>query len=255
MNHEELHKLVARLVAREEELLQALRESQPKPRTKDTWDKLATLLPFVSGVLLTSVGLYFTVSYNRQADRLAQLQTLERFIPQITGSKENRKIAMRMIAALGTPQMVAALTDFLVEGTDEEKRIASATLVATAIVIFDNTNTELVGNRGASPVFTITRPHLITNLWNYHWNDGRGATRGKISLRRNDGTEFGPWEVTTSSGHGGAPNVNWECSPNITIPPGTYSVIDSDPTTWSQNPGSKGMGFSRVKGTPLDSAN
>lgn len=255
MNHEELDKLVARLIAREEELLQALRESQPKPKAKDTWDKLATLLPLVSGILLTSVGLYFTVSYNRQADRIAQLQTLERFIPQLTGSEENKRIAKRMIAVLGTPQMVATLTDVLVEGTDEEKRIALATLIATASVIFDNTNAAGVANSGTSPVFTITRPHLITNLWNYHWNSGLGATRGKISLRRSDGTEFGPWEVTTSSGQGGAPNVNWECSPNVTIPPGTYSVIDSDPTTWSQNAGSKGIGFSRVKGTPLDSIN
>ena len=156
---------------------------------------------------------------------------------------------------LGTPQMVAAAAGVLGTGTEEEKRIARATLGAIASVIFDNTNKADVGDSGKSPAFTITRPHLITNIWNYHWNDGRGATPGTISLTRNDGTAFGPWEVTTTSGQGGARNVNWECSPDVTIPPGTYSIIDSDPATWSQNDRTHGMGFSRVKGTPLDSAN
>jgi hypothetical protein len=160
-----------------------------------------------------------------------------------------------MISMLGTPQMVAAAAGVLGTGTEEEKRIARATLGAIASVIFDNTNKAAVGNSGKSPAFTITRPHLITNIWNYHWNDGRGATPGTISLTRNDGTAFGPWEVTTTSGQGGARNVNWECSPDVTIPPGTYSIIDSDPATWSQNDWTQGMRFSRVKGTPLDSAN
>ena len=200
MKDEELDKLVASLVTQQEELLQALRASQPKPKTKDIWDKLSTLLPFVSGILITSVGLYFTVSYNRQADRLAQLQTLEKFIPQLTGSAENKKIARQMISMLGTPQMVAAVAAVLGSGTEEEKRIARATLGAIAKVIFNNTNGDAVDNGGTSPAFTIKRPHLITNIWNYHWNDGRGATPGTISLTRSDGTAFGPWEVTQRLG-------------------------------------------------------
>jgi len=254
MNREDLDKVVDRLISREEELLKAVREGR-QSKTRDNWDKFSILLPFVSGVLISSVGLYFTVSYNGQANKLAQLQTLERLIPQLTGSEENKSIAKRAIAVLGTPQMVAALAGVLAEGTAEEKKIARATLVATAVSIFDNTNIQAVESGAQSPVFTITRPHLITNIWNYHWNNGSGAKPGTIGLRRNDGGGFGPWEVTASSGQGGAPNVNWECNPNLTIPAGTYTVIDSDAATWSQNAGSNRMGFSRVKGTPVDNVN
>ena len=82
-----------------------------RPKTRDLWDKLSILLPFLSGLLVTSVGLYFTVSYNRQANRVAELQTMERFIPQLTGSEESKKIAKQMILGLGNPRMVAVLTD------------------------------------------------------------------------------------------------------------------------------------------------
>ena len=121
---------------------------------------------------------------------------------------------------------------------------------ATAIVIFDNTNIAAVDDGGLSPTFAITRPHLITSIHDYHWNGGRGANPGTISLRRHDGSIFGPWQVTASSGQGGAPNVNWDSSPNVTIPAGTYTVVDSDLATWSQNAQTARAGFSTVKGHP-----
>jgi choice-of-anchor C domain-containing protein len=42
------------------------------------------------------------------------------------------------------------------------------------------------------------------------------------------------------------PNANWIATPNVVIPAGTYTVIDSDPSTWSQNSGSGGQGFAAV---------
>jgi hypothetical protein len=36
---------------------------------------------------------------------------------------------------------------------------------------------------------------------------------------------------------------------NVTVPPGTYTVIDTDRNTWSQNALSSGAGFVRVTGT------
>jgi hypothetical protein len=252
MDPTRLQELTASLLAREKELIDALRNAAPKPETKDTWDKLSTLLPFFSGILIAGVGFYFTSSYNRQSDRLAQLQTLERFIPQLTGSDDNKRIARQIISQLGTPEMNAVLTSIIAEGSESEKRIAQATLVANAAVIFDNSNTGGVAAGATPPTFTIARRHLITNIWSYHWNDGRGARPGSIGLEAGDGKQYGPWQVTASSGQNGALNVNWECSPNIVIPPGTYRVIDSDPYTWSQNGASNQAGFTRVKGTPLE---
>jgi hypothetical protein len=48
------------------------------------------------------------------------------------------------------------------------------------------------------------------------------------------------------------PNADWTCAPNIEIPAGTYTIIDSEPATWSQNVQSGGRGMTVVKGYPID---
>ena len=97
--------------------------------------------------------------------------------------------------------------------------------------------------------FTLTTPHVVTLIRNYHWNNGRGATPGSIALKGKDGS-YGPWQATGSPGQGGVPNANWTVYPNITLPAGTYTVIDSDPATWSHNAESNNRGFVRVEGYP-----
>jgi hypothetical protein len=118
--------------------------------------------------------------------------------------------------------------------------------------IFDNWNVCGVANGPTKDTtFTIDLSYLITFIATYHWNDGKGAVPTKgISLKDGSGTVFGPWPVTTSAGSGGRANVNWECHPGVVLPAGTYTVIDPDPATWSQNPGSDKKGFVRVAGAP-----
>jgi hypothetical protein len=117
-------------------------------------------------------------------------------------------------------------------------------------VLFDNWNEQSVESNPEIPTeFTIAKDHCITTIANYHW---KGMARGSIALRHQNGTVYGPWQVTTSSGHGGRPNVNWECKPNIRIPAGTYRVIDSDVASWSQNEKSGRRGISLVKGYPVN---
>jgi probable HAF family extracellular repeat protein len=116
--------------------------------------------------------------------------------------------------------------------------------------IFDNWNVCGVKNSPTKETtFTIDAPYLITFIATYHWNSGKGAlpTKG-ISLKDSSGKVYGPWPVTTSAGSGGAANVNWECHPGITLPAGTYTAIDPDPATWSQNDASGNVGFTRVAG-------
>ena len=118
--------------------------------------------------------------------------------------------------------------------------------------IFDNWNVCGVMNTPTKDTsFTIDAPYLVTFIATYHWNYGGGALPGGkgISLKDASGKIFGPWAVTTSAGSGGAANVNWECHPGVTLPAGTYTVIDPDPATWSQNTGTGGSGFVRVAGT------
>jgi len=69
-----------------------------------------------------------------------------------------------------------------------------------------------------------------------------------VALRDADGRLYGPWRVAGSPGQGGVPNANWTATPNIKLPAGEYTIIDSEPSTWSQNSQSRGRGMAVVKG-------
>lgn len=49
---------------------------------------------------------------------------------------------------------------------------------------------------------------------------------------------------------GGVVNAYRTAKPNVTLPAGTYTIIDSDPETWAQNAGSNGRGHAFVRGYP-----
>ena len=118
-------------------------------------------------------------------------------------------------------------------------------------VIFTNGNIGGVyNNPSRATTFTLRAPHVITLIMDYHWNNGRGATPGTIALRGSDGRTYGPWQAKGNTGQGGVPNAYWNCYPGITLPAGTYTVIDSDPATWAQNSESGGAGHIRVEGYP-----
>lgn len=130
---------------------------------------------------------------------------------------------------------------------------APATATSPDTVILDTWNTDLVENGPTQPTkFSISRAYCITDIRSYHWNYGNGSPRGNISLHHDDGTVFGPWEVSTSRGSFDRENVAWQCNPNVTIPAGTYTVVDSDARTWSQNQRTRGMGMTIVKGHRMD---
>lgn len=116
-------------------------------------------------------------------------------------------------------------------------------------VLFDNGNLYLVLNRPTrSTMFTFNTPCTITSFITYHWNDGRGAKPGTIGFRQQGGRTFGPWKATGLKGQGNVPNASWLVEPNVTLPPGTYTILDSSPETWSHNAGSQGSGMSRIEG-------
>ncbi len=108
--------------------------------------------------------------------------------------------------------------------------------------LFSNNNIYGVENGGNSPLVTFSSPTTVTFILTYHWNSGRGAPAGTIALKRDDGTVFGPWQVTVNS------RVYWEARPSVVIPAGRYQVIDSDPSTWAQNSGTGGLGIVRIMG-------
>jgi hypothetical protein len=125
------------------------------------------------------------------------------------------------------------------------------TTPATEVSIFTNGNVGGVINKPTAPTtFTTNQYYTVTYISTYHWNNGKGKTPGRITLKHQDGTLYGPWQSTAASGQGGVVNANWEYRPWMIIKPGTYTVIDSDPLTWAQNATSGGQGFVVIRGIP-----
>jgi hypothetical protein len=111
-------------------------------------------------------------------------------------------------------------------------------------ILFDNQNILAVQNGGTSPTFELSSATVIAKIQTYHWNDANGNnSTGTIALRADDGSVYGPWETVGADGQGGVTNAYWAASPNVKLPAGRYTVIDSDPGTWSQNADSGGEGF------------
>ena len=101
------------------------------------------------------------------------------------------------------------------------------------------------GGGGKPPKVTQDATYFVTEVCTYHWNGGQGSPAGEISLQAADGTLYGPWKTTLRN------SVYWIAQPNQDIPAGTYTLIDSNPSTWAQNSGSGGKGMGWAYGIPV----
>ena len=130
--------------------------------------------------------------------------------------------------------------------------LALAPISAAAADIFNNWNTDAVSNGPTkATTFSIVAPAHITELATYHWNNAHGlpATPAVTISVTGPGGTFGPFTASPSAGQGGVPNVNWTATVSFDLAPGAYTVVDSQPTTWSQNGKSGASGFAVVRGT------
>ncbi|HWA61402.1 MAG TPA: hypothetical protein VG939_08505 [Caulobacteraceae bacterium] len=111
--------------------------------------------------------------------------------------------------------------------------------------VFDNSNGGAVANRPTRPtVLRLGAATFVATITDYHWNGGAGAAPGTIALRDASGHVFGPWRARLQG------KAYWVATVNVRLPAGTYTVIDSDLSTWSQNAGSGGAGMSWLEGYP-----
>lgn len=116
-------------------------------------------------------------------------------------------------------------------------------------------NVGAVTNGPTAPTtFTFDGPVRLVWLQTYHWNGARGATPGRIGLRHQDGTVFGPWPTRGLPGQGGVPNAYWRAEPGVVLKPGTYTVTDSDPATWATNAEAGNKGFADLEVVPVTDA-
>ena len=122
---------------------------------------------------------------------------------------------------------------------------AIATPSGTVEQFFTVWSTGAAYNGATAPTtFTIDEAWQVTEILTYHWNEAQGTSApGTIGLKAADGTVYGPWAATGQDGQGGVPNAAWVVHPNIVIPSGAYTVLDSDPATWSQNEETGGAGM------------
>lgn len=121
------------------------------------------------------------------------------------------------------------------------------------ITLYDNSNGGAISNRPTKPtVFTLARPARLTYLRTYHYNGGNGAKPGTLSLAGPGGKTYGPWQAVGTGASGGRLPIMWVVEPMVELPAGTYTVLDSDPATWSQNAQSSGTGIAWVSGSPHD---
>ena len=83
--------------------------------------------------------------------------------------------------------------------------------------------------------FRIDTPVMVKSIMTYHWNDGQGTTPGSIGLQDENGRTVGTWQAYGTAGQGGVLNAYWHVEPGIVLQPGIYTIVDSEPTTWSTN--------------------
>ncbi len=118
----------------------------------------------------------------------------------------------------------------------------------SAFELYNNSNIFEVGNNGTAPTFsTDGQTYCLDHIVDYHWNGGNGSDPGTIGLSSVSGT-LGPWAALGSPGQNtnGRP-VNWTATPpDRVLINGRYTVVDSDPETWSQNTPSSGVGFTHI---------
>lgn len=112
------------------------------------------------------------------------------------------------------------------------------------VEIFRVGNDLAVYNGGTSPTVEFSSAHYLTEITTYHWNESKGTPAGTIALKGGDGKTYGPWKAHVVNG------VYWVANPNVTVPAGSYSVIDSDPRTWAQNSECGGKGMTWASGIP-----
>ena len=112
--------------------------------------------------------------------------------------------------------------------------------------VFTNFNSNDPSDGSAQPPhFTLTEPYVITKVTTLH---AGGKNPGQISIKNDmTGQTYGPWNASASS-YGGVSNGLWVSSNEVTLPAGTYVVIDSDPPSWTFNDASDMRGIVWIDG-------
>ncbi|RLC09862.1 MAG: hypothetical protein DRH43_07505, partial [Deltaproteobacteria bacterium] len=109
-----------------------------------------------------------------------------------------------------------------------------------AIVAAGNWSDYTDGTEPASPTtFIVPEEVSVCSIKTKH---SGAPAEVSISLQRSDGSTVGTWAATQDGS-------TWETTPDVTIPAGTYTVIDSDLSSWYKS-SSAGAGIAEIRYQP-----
>jgi hypothetical protein len=125
MQDTNVDELLVRIAQQQSELLQEMQK--PRKSQKDFWDRLTAVSPIIAASIMALIGAYFTYSYNQQLVRVQEIQTIEKFIPHLTGDEKAKRAAILAISSMGNAPLAAKVARmFASEGT------ASRSIAATS---------------------------------------------------------------------------------------------------------------------------
>jgi len=173
-----------------------------------------------------------------------QEEMLKRLKQGLEKMKSIDKVSIKPVHTASIPPKTAGSSSHIPTATSQPSDSSSTSTNKK----FNTHNISAVSNNPKKPTLFIFKSQCkLISITNYHWNNAKGSNPGTIGVRSQSGKNFGPWNTSGKPGQGGVPNAYWTANPNVTLPAGTYTVIDSEPSTWAQNAGSGYRGMSNIK--------
>ncbi|MFA6094311.1 MAG: CHAP domain-containing protein [Candidatus Paceibacterota bacterium] len=242
MNRDEYKGVLNTLSEQQKELIDILKRNNGDK--KDFWDKFSAASTFLSGVIVALVGLYFTNNYNvQQASRdessksqqlrLAQVELIHKFIPQLNGTEKEKKLAIIAISSLGNAELAtkiavldqsngakSALESLAKSGNSEEKNLAQQ-----ALENFEQFKSHLSNVQGGGKIGRAVIEKVAQDLKSGVWEEG-GSNKGELinKFLSNIGLPEGtPWSAAF---------VSWYFSQVKNPPPfkpsGSWAAIEAE---------------------------
>ena len=154
------------------------------------------------------------------------------------------------------PQVFPVPTNTLAPGGGQSESAQAPVLAMQVGSKWSNENSDSTINNPKLPTQVLFENDVgVFSISTYHGNNGKGVSNvGSIGLKDSNGKIYGPWPASGKTGTGGEPNAIWIVFPteeaadnsSLLLEKGTYTVLDSDESTWSNNAQSEFQGFCTI---------
>jgi hypothetical protein len=140
--------------------------------------------------------------------------------------------------------------------TDEPAPVITPEESPTAdpVLLYTNSNTGPVKVGATAPAtFTVESGSVrIVQVVTYHYVEPKGlASTGDVHITGSSGKLYGLWTTDGYAGQDGVKNASWVARTDVVLPAGTYTIDDSEPSTWSSNANTGGAGMFWIYGYQL----